>query len=140
MTICVSIKQPSRTNQGSVSWVLFTPVFRPGLLNPYSFSGLAFKKLCHHYLDQNSNKKDFLKSISNFHIFLSFQLSFGNELINTFKQTRISVQNHSRFQTKIGKVYIPFKTKTPKKPYTLAAHTYIAYSREYPPRPPPRPR
>ena len=30
---------------------LFTPVFRPSLLNPYSFSGLAFKKLCHHYLD-----------------------------------------------------------------------------------------
>ena len=29
----------------------FTPLFRPGLYNPYPFSDLALKKLCRHYLD-----------------------------------------------------------------------------------------
>ena len=27
------------------------PVFRPCLQNPYPFQDLAFKKLCHHFLD-----------------------------------------------------------------------------------------
>ena len=42
----------------------FTPFIRPGLENLYPFSDLTFKKLCHHYLDENSNKKDFLESMS----------------------------------------------------------------------------
>ena len=36
------------------------------------FSDLASKKLCLYYLDQNANRKDFLKSFSNSHISLSF--------------------------------------------------------------------
>ena len=35
---------------------------------------LVSYKLCHHYLDWNANKKDFLKSISNLRISLSFLL------------------------------------------------------------------
>ena len=46
---------PGSTNPDPISdqKVLFsTPVFRPDLLNPYSFSDLAFRqKLCYHYLD-----------------------------------------------------------------------------------------
>ena len=41
-------------------------------MNP--FSDLASKKLCHPYLDQNTSKNHFLKSISNSHISLSFFL------------------------------------------------------------------
>ena len=51
----------------------FTPVFRPGL-NQYPFSDLACKKLRHRYLDYNSNKKDFLKSMSKSRISLSVLL------------------------------------------------------------------
>ena len=40
----------------------------------HQFSGLASKKLRHHYLDKNSIKKDFRTSISNSHISLSFLL------------------------------------------------------------------
>ena len=38
----------------------------------HPFSDLASKKLCH--LDENTDKKDFLESISNSHISLSFLL------------------------------------------------------------------
>ena len=48
------------------------------------FSDLASKKLCHHYLDQNSNKKRFLNMLLTIHFkfayfsfFLSFFLSFS---------------------------------------------------------------
>ena len=43
-------------------------------------------------------------------------------------------ENHTRFQTKMAKVYTRFQTKTAQKPYPMgaAAHTYIAYIREYP--------
>ena len=53
----------------------------PKILTPFQvkkyyflppFLDLASKKLCHHYLDQNAYEKDFLKSISNSHISLSF--------------------------------------------------------------------
>ena len=54
--------------------LFFTPVFRPGLReNPYPFSDLAFK-IMSSYLDENSNKNNFLKSITNSHISLSFLL------------------------------------------------------------------
>ena len=41
----------------------------------------------------------------------------------------------------MGKVYTRFQTKTEQKPPTPdgAAHTYMAYIREYPPPPPPYP-
>ena len=55
-------------------------------------------------------------------------------MINTFIHSRSSPENHTRFQTKMGKVYTRFQTKTGAK--TLpdgAAHTYIAYIREYTP-------
>ena len=53
--------------------------------------------------------KKILKSISNSHISLSFYL-FGIEPINTFIHSRKFLQNHTRFQTKMGKVYTHFQT------------------------------
>ena len=63
----------------------FTPVFRPGL-NPYPLLDLAFKKLCPHYLGWNSNRKDFLKSMSKSFISLSFLLmwNWNNKFVRTF--------------------------------------------------------
>ena len=65
------------------------------------------------------------------HISLSF---FETETINTFINSRSSLENHNRFKIIMGKVYTRFQTKTAQK--TLpngAVHTYIACIREYPP-------
>ena len=45
--------------------------------------------------------------------------SFGIETINTFIHSRSSLENHTRFQTKMGKVYTRFQTKTAQKPYPM---------------------
>ena len=55
--------------------------------------------------------------------FLSY--SFGIETIKTFIQSRSSLKNHTRFQTKIGKVYTRFQTKTGQKPYPMGRHKPI---------------
>ena len=94
------------------------------------FSDLAFKKWCHHYLDYNSNKKEFLKPIW-IGIFLFLSYSFGTETINTIVHSRSSLENHTRFQTKMGKECIRFETKTAQKPFGVA-HRYVG---EYPPGP-----
>ena len=60
------------------------------------FSDLASKKLCRHYLDWNTNKKNFL-----IYTFLFLSYSFGIERTNTFIHSRSSHENHTRFQTKI---------------------------------------
>ena len=73
-------------------------------------------------------------------IFLFLSYSFGIETINTFIHSCSSLENHTRFKTKIGEVYTPFQTKTAQNPTQWgngAAHTYIAYIRESPPPPPP---
>ena len=57
-----------------------------------------------------------------------FTLFIGIEMITTFIHSRSSLENHTQFQTKMGKVYTRFQTKTAKK--TLPdgeAHTHIAY-------------
>ena len=100
----------------------FTPFFRPGLQNPYPLLDLASKKLCHHYLDWNTKTNDFL--IRTFP-FLSY--SFGVEKINTFKHSRSPLENHTRFQTKMGKVYVivpVFRPKQRKNPI-LWGGTYL---------------
>ena len=61
--------------------------------------------------------------------------SSGIETINTFIRTRSSLENRTRFQTKMSKVYTRFQTK---HPYPIGRHvTYMAYIGEYPPPPPP---
>ena len=59
-------------------------------------------------------QKDFLKSISNSHIRLSFLL-----IRNTSIHDRISFVNHTGLQTRMGKIYTRFQTNTEQKPYPL---------------------
>ena len=48
-----------------------------------------------------------------------FSYSFGTETINTFIRSRSFLQNHTRFQTKIGKVF------SDHRPYPLGRHIPI---------------
>ena len=102
------------------------PVFRPVLWAP----DLAFRqKLHHHYLDSVCNQKNSSNAFR-ICIFLLLSYSFGIETINTFIHSHSTLENHTQFQTKMGKVYTCFQTKTWPDG---AAHTYIACIREYPP-------
>ena len=47
--------------------------------------------------------------------------SFGIEMANN----RSSFVNHTRFQTKMGKIYTRSQTKTAQKPYPLGWHIPI---------------
>ena len=77
----------------------------------------------HHYLDKNRNKKDFLKSISNSHISLSF-FSFGIETMNTFIHSRSSLENQNPSRPKLAKSIPVFRPKR-RKNITLWGGTYI---------------
>ena len=106
------------------------PISDQKMLFSHLFSDLAFNKLCHHYLDYNSNKKYCLKSVR-IGIFLFLSFSFETETINTFVHFRSALEKHTRFQTKMSKVYTRFQTKTAQRPFG-AAHRYVG---EYPPGP-----
>ena len=45
--------------------------------------------------------------------------------INTFTHSRSSLKNHTRFQTKMGKVYTCFQTKKAPKPHPVERHIPI---------------
>ena len=55
-------------------------------------------------------------------MFLFLSYSFGIETINTFILSRSSPENHTWFQSKMGKVYTRFQTKTAQKPDTMGRH------------------
>ena len=55
-------------------------------------------------------------------MFFSLSYSFGIETIKYVPRLRRSLENHTRFQTKMGKVYTRFQTKTAQKPYPMARH------------------
>ena len=57
-------------------------------------------------------------------IFLFRSYSFGIETITAFIHSRSSLENHTRFQTKITNVYTRFQTKTRKNP-TRWCSTYL---------------
>ena len=42
--------------------------------------------------------------------------------MNKFIHSQQSLENHTRFQTKIGKVYTCFQTKTAQNPYPVGRH------------------
>ena len=48
--------------------------------------------------------------------FLLRSYSFGVETINKFIHPRSSIENHTRFQIKMGKEYTRFQTRKDKKP------------------------
>ena len=90
---------------------------------PHPFSDLAFRQnLCYHYLDQSANKKIFKPFRIRIFLFLSY--SFGIEAINTSIRYRSSLEHHTRYQTKMGKVYTRFQTKTAQKPCPKGQHKY----------------
>ena len=71
-------------------------------------------------------------------IFPIHSYSFGIAPIDTFIHSRSSPENHTRFQTKMGKMNTRFQTKTAQRPLHYgAAHTYMAFLGERRP-PPPR--
>ena len=60
-------------------------------------------------------------------------------MTNTIIHSRSSLETHTRLETKMDNVYTRFSSDQ-NGAKTLpdgAAHTYIAYIREYPPPPPP---
>ena len=68
-------------------------------------------------------------------IFLFLSYSFRIAMIRTFVRFRSSLKSHTRFQTKMGKVYTRFQTKTAQKPYPMGSTYLYSYIREYPPPP-----
>ena len=69
---------------------------------------------------QNNSSNPFL-----IRIFLFLSFSFAIETRNTFVHSRSSLENHTRFQTKMGKVYTRFQTKTAQKPYPMGRHLLL---------------
>ena len=66
-------------------------------------------------------------------IFLFLSYSFRIAMIRTFIHSRSSLKSHTRFQTKMGKVYTRFQTKRAQKPYPMGNTYLYSYIREYPP-------
>ena len=54
-----------------------------------------------------------------------FVFSFGTETINKYIHSRSSLENHTRFQTKVAKVHTSCQTKMAQKPYPLGRHKPI---------------
>ena len=57
-----------------------------------------------------------------FVLFLFLAHSFGIDTIKLFIHARSSLENPTRFQTKMGKVYTRFQTKTAQKPYPMGRY------------------
>ena len=58
-------------------------------------------------------------------IFFFLSYSFEMETIKTLIHSRSSLKNRTPFQTKTGKVYTRFQTKTAQKPYPMGRHIPI---------------
>ena len=98
------------------TWPLkFIPILRPDL-----------RKIMSSLLSLEQQQKRFLKIHFEFAYFSFFlSLSVKIETINTFVHSRSSLENHTRFQTKMSKVYTRFQTKTAQNPYPLGRHIPI---------------
>ena len=67
-------------------------------------------------------------------IFLVLSCSFGIKRINTLISSRSSLENHTRFQAKMGIVYTRFQTKTAQKPYPMGRQISLYEGVPPPPR------
>ena len=76
-------------------------------------------------LRSEQQRKRFLKTHFQFAYFSFFLSSFGIETVNKFLPARSSLENHTRFQTKMSKIYTRFQIKTGRKPYPLGQHIPI---------------
>ena len=68
------------------------------------------------------HKQKIIQTHFEFADFFFFPYSFGIETINTFIHSRSSLEVHTQFQTKMGKVFTCFQTKTVQKPYPAGQH------------------
>ena len=82
-------------------------------------------------------QNDLFNTISNSHITLSF-LFIWIETTNKLIHNRSSFVNHTRFPTKMGKIYTRFQTKTAQNLYPFGG-TYVSGSYKGVPLPPPPP-
>ena len=98
------------------------PVFRPGGDHKTQRKHWHETEIMSSLLRLNLQQIDFLKSISNSHITLSFLFIWNSEATNTLIHRRSSFVNHNRFQTKMSKVCTLFQTKTEQKPYPMGRH------------------
>ena len=98
----------------------FIPLFRPGLWNPHPFSDLASNKIISSLLWLEQEQK-------RFHVLMYLFLSTPVELKRWTRSCTptSSLENHTRFQTRMGKVYTRFQTKTAQEPYPLGRHIHI---------------
>ena len=103
-----------------------TPVFRPDLQNPYPISEKA--EIMSSLLRLEGRQKNSSNPFR-IRIFLFLSYSFRIETINTFIHSDrvVSLENHTQFQTKMGKIFTCFPAKTRKNPTDEAAHTYIVF-------------
>ena len=101
------------------------PVFRPGGDHKTQHKHWHETEIMSSLLRLNVQQIDFLKSISNSHITLSFLFIWNSEATNTLIHHRSSFVNHNRFQTKMSKVCTLFQTKTEQKPYPMGRHIPI---------------
>ena len=115
---------------GGHSWEFFVGVYNPALQNmilsqtkKYHFH-TRFQTWPLKFIPVFRLRFELVRSTCGIFLFLSY--SFGIETINTFIHSRNSLENHTRFQTKMDKVYTRFQTFG-------AAHTYMACTREYTP-------
>ena len=69
---------------------------------------------------QNNSSNPFL-----IRIFLFLSFSFAIETRNTFVHSCSSLENYTRFQTKMGKGDTRFQTKIAQKPYPMGRHLLI---------------
>ena len=58
-------------------------------------------------------------------MFLFLCYSFGTETINKYNHSRSSLENYTRFHTKMGKVHTRFQTRKAKKPYPMGRYIPI---------------
>ena len=127
----MTVVEPSTPGGGGYSWEFLIGVCFPVLQILTQFQTQKCNFL-HPFSDQTSKIHTRLlrleckqKNSSNpfrIRIFLFLSYSFGIETINTFIHSRSSLENHTRFQTKMGKVYTHFQAKTAQKPYPMGRH------------------
>ena len=96
------------------------PVFRPDIYVYKGFNYVTIAKV-------RTPTTDLLKFSSNdlFWLFLFLSCSFRFEKTNRFIRSRGSLENHTRFQTIMVKIYTRFRAKTAQKPYPLGRHIPI---------------
>ena len=92
----------------------FTPVFKPGPQTEIMSSSLRLERK-----QKNSSNQFRIR------IFLRLSFTFGIETINTFIHSCSSLENYTRFQTKIGKICARFQTKDAQKPCPNGGGTYL---------------